>query len=130
MSNQGRADLERLLEGLDARRSGAGWSARCPSHDDRTPSLSIAYVEGRILVHCHAGCSQEAVVGELIRLGLWPRPDRPLHRRVSPAQPLCLPQRQYAAVTSHRDFGLRPWDQGLPLLEEPWPPVLERYFQA
>ena len=26
----------------NARRNGKGWKACCPSHDDRTPSLSIA----------------------------------------------------------------------------------------
>jgi len=47
--------------------------ARCPSHDDRTPSLSISDGEGGgILVHCHAGCSQAAVIDALRQLGLWP----------------------------------------------------------
>lgn len=46
-------------------RAGANlsWTARCPSHDDRNPSLSIrALCDGRILMHCHAGCPVEAVV--------------------------------------------------------------------
>lgn len=43
--------------------SGGGWVARCPAHGDDNPSLSIARGEdGRWLVHCHAGCSAEAVV--------------------------------------------------------------------
>ncbi len=47
----------------DARQSGAGWSARCPAHDDRSPSLSIAEGDdGRVLLHCHSGCSPDAVV--------------------------------------------------------------------
>jgi len=47
---------------LNARRCGKGWLARCPAHDDQTPSLSIA--EGRNsvpLLTCHAGCSYEAI---------------------------------------------------------------------
>lgn len=33
------------------------WSACCPAHDDRRPSLSIALkAEGTILLNCHAGC--------------------------------------------------------------------------
>lgn len=33
------------------------WIARCPSHDDRGPSLSIKDAGGgRTLIHCHAGC--------------------------------------------------------------------------
>ncbi len=43
--------------GTEPRRSRSGWSARCPAHDDRSPSLSIASGnDGRVLVHCHAGC--------------------------------------------------------------------------
>lgn len=31
--------------------------ARCPAHKDRSPSLSIKELhDGRVLVHCHAGC--------------------------------------------------------------------------
>jgi hypothetical protein len=42
----------------DAARSGENWSARCPGHDDDRPSLSIGFgKEGKVLVHCHAGCT-------------------------------------------------------------------------
>jgi hypothetical protein len=44
-----------------ARRSGDGWNARCPAHDDRKASLSIRENDGKILLHCHAGCSLEEV---------------------------------------------------------------------
>jgi len=55
--------LEAVLAQLqDVRRNGSGWQARCPAHNDGTPSLSINEREGRILLHCHAGCSQEAVL--------------------------------------------------------------------
>ncbi len=52
-----------LLNKVDGiRRSGSGWMARCPAHDDRQASLSItAGDDGRALVYCHAGCSIEAV---------------------------------------------------------------------
>jgi len=44
-------------------KAGTGYKARCPAHDDRVPSLSITVTEnGKILVHCHAGCSQSAVM--------------------------------------------------------------------
>ena len=47
------------------RKTGNGtWTACCSAHEDRSPSLSIREVEdGRVLVHCHAGCSVEAILG-------------------------------------------------------------------
>jgi len=43
---------------LDVRKNGSGWSARCPAHDDKKPSLSISEGEnGRTLLFCHAGCA-------------------------------------------------------------------------
>jgi putative DNA primase/helicase len=47
------------------RRSGDGWMALCPAHDDRNASLSVHVSDGRILVHCHAGCATEDVVSAL-----------------------------------------------------------------
>jgi hypothetical protein len=39
------------------RRTRRGWSARCPAHDDRANSLSLAIGDdGRTLVNCFAGC--------------------------------------------------------------------------
>ena len=44
----------------------AGWTARCPAHDDRVNSLSIAQgADGRVLLYCHAGCAFEDVVTAL-----------------------------------------------------------------
>ena len=46
--------------------------ARCPAHDDRKPSLSITDAkDGKVLVHCHAGCDQEHVIAALRTRGLW-----------------------------------------------------------
>jgi len=36
--------------------------ACCPSHGDKTPSLSITETNGRILVHCHAGCLPDEII--------------------------------------------------------------------
>lgn len=45
------------------RECGDGWTALCPAHDDRHPSLSVKEAEdGKILIHCWAGCPTEAVV--------------------------------------------------------------------
>jgi putative DNA primase/helicase len=44
-----------------AKRSGAGYLATCPAHDDDNPSLSVTARRGKVLVHCHAGCTVDAV---------------------------------------------------------------------
>jgi len=47
----------------DATRSGHGWTARCPAHDDAHASLSLARSDaGGWLLHCHAGCPAEVIV--------------------------------------------------------------------
>jgi hypothetical protein len=38
------------------------WLARCPAHDDKSPSLSIRELEDRLLIHCFAGCAALDVV--------------------------------------------------------------------
>lgn len=68
-------NIDELVQVLDARRSGNSWMARCPSHDDRNPSLALREVNGRMLVHCHAGCGQEAVIDALRERGLWHNED-------------------------------------------------------
>ncbi|HPQ16670.1 MAG TPA: hypothetical protein PLP04_15670 [Bryobacteraceae bacterium] len=64
------AEIASALGG--AHRSGDGWAARCPAHQDRRPSLSLTERDGRLLVHCHAGCEQAAVIDALRGRGLWP----------------------------------------------------------
>ena len=41
------------------------WLARCPAHEDRSPSLSIRDSDNRVLLHCFAGCSTDAVLASL-----------------------------------------------------------------
>jgi hypothetical protein len=53
-----------LLQGVKP--AGAGkWMTRCPAHEDRTPSLSIKEGEKGIVLHCHAGCTTDAVCSAL-----------------------------------------------------------------
>ena len=52
------------LEGV--KKVGNGWVALCPAHDDHNPSLSIGVgSDGRILLHCFAGCSIEDICSAL-----------------------------------------------------------------
>jgi putative DNA primase/helicase len=62
---------EMIAKAFGGRRCGSGWVVRCPAHDDRTPSLSVRENGGKTLVHCHAGCPQDAVLHELSARGLW-----------------------------------------------------------
>ena len=63
---------ERIANALGGRKVGCGWMARCPAHHDRKPSLSINDGDdGKVLVHCHAGCDQRRVLAILQPLGLW-----------------------------------------------------------
>lgn len=58
-------NADKLLSQLDGvRQSGQGrWSAKCPSHNDRTASLSVRELnDGQVLVHCFAGCSVHDVL--------------------------------------------------------------------
>lgn len=39
------------------------WIACCPAHEDRSPSMTVrALPDGRILLHCFAGCDPGAVL--------------------------------------------------------------------
>jgi len=53
--------------------------ALCPAHDDHNPSLSVSLgQDGRILIHCFAGCRPEDVVAALgLKMSdLFPEPLR------------------------------------------------------
>ena len=71
-------DVLRRLEGV--KRSGGGYSARCPAHEDKNASLSVKQGDnGGVVLHCHAGCTPEQVVGALglSMKDLFPDGDRP-----------------------------------------------------
>ena len=59
--------VDNLLSRLDrVRKAGRGWTAKCPAHEDRTASLSVtAGDDGRVLVHCFAGCAVADVIGAM-----------------------------------------------------------------
>jgi hypothetical protein len=60
-------DVSALLAKLEGVRGRNGsWSAKCPAHADRSPSLSVKELgDGRILMHCFGGCGTDAVLGAL-----------------------------------------------------------------
>jgi predicted P-loop ATPase len=82
-----------------ARRSGDGWKCLCPAHDDHNPSLCVTDgLNGlSVLLHCHAGCSQGAVIAAVRERGLWPHPSCPNGARffaaIASATPLIRPNR-------------------------------------
>jgi hypothetical protein len=64
---------ETIARALGGYRVGCGFIARCPAHDDTTPSLSLTdALDAKLLVHCFAGCSQAAVIAALRDRSLWP----------------------------------------------------------
>ena len=56
---------ENLIQRLAKVRGRNGsWTACCPAHDDKGPSLAVRELpDGRVLVHCFAGCETESVLG-------------------------------------------------------------------
>ena len=117
--------LGAVLSRLDGvKRTGPNsWMARCPAHPDRNPSLSISLKEGKVLVHCFAGCAPEAV---LEALGLTWRdlrePDpwgwRP------PLKPKPKPEPE-APTPEDRDRWERLWEEA-----KAGHPLLSRYLRA
>ena len=84
---------ESIAKALGGRKAGKGWVARCPAHDDRTPSLSIQDADSdKVLVRCHAGCDQARLISTLRSRGLWPEngsrvPGRSAPRAVTTSHP-------------------------------------------
>jgi hypothetical protein len=88
----------------DVRRSGKGWTAKCPAHEDKENSLSIHHRDGRWLLKCHAGCEWRAIIaaigvtpGELFDGGNEQSASHPQNNRAT-AQPPRLTLEQYAAA--------------------------------
>jgi len=64
MSDQAQNLLSRL-EGVRPT-SRDSYVARCPAHKDRSPSLRVTCVpDGRVLIHCFAGCGVDQVLGAI-----------------------------------------------------------------
>lgn len=59
--------IDVVLARLDKpKRTGKGWAARCPAHEDKSPSLSITEADGgKVLLHCFSGCHAGDVLGAI-----------------------------------------------------------------
>lgn len=90
--------IELVLSRLpDVRQTGPNqWIARCPAHDDRHPSLSISCCEdGRVLMFCHAGCTNEEICRAL---GIEQRDQFPQESNVTGS-----PKGRITAIYDYRD---------------------------
>ena len=60
-------EIDIIIGKLDGvRKSGDGFVARCPAHDDQHQSLSVRRGEGdRVLLYCHAGCDFKNIIAAL-----------------------------------------------------------------
>lgn len=64
------SNINKILNGLNGVKSTGKnkWVAKCCAHEDRSPSLAIKELDdGRILLHCFAGCGVDEIV---VSLGL------------------------------------------------------------
>lgn len=60
--------IDNVLASLEKVRRGrpGQWSARCPAHDDKGPSLSVRETpDGAVLLHCFGGCEAADVVAAM-----------------------------------------------------------------
>lgn len=55
--------IERILDRLEGvRRNGKRYEAKCPAHEDKSPSLSVEELGNKVLIHCFAGCDTSEVM--------------------------------------------------------------------
>jgi hypothetical protein len=92
--------IDLVLSRLDAVRACGPdrWTARCPAHPDRRPSLSIRRGERGVLLRCFAGCAYRDI---LAALGLAPadlrgEPGGEASRQAGGAQDQAWPWRELA----------------------------------
>jgi putative DNA primase/helicase len=99
---------ETIARALGGRRVGAAWMARCPAHNDRSPSLSISTGnDGKVLLRCHAGCEQRDLIEVLQRRDLWQKTERILGfarypRPIASGTDADAPQRSEVALSLWR----------------------------
>lgn len=61
-----------IAQALGGKRIPSGWSAHCPAHDDKKPSLLIQEgKDGTPWPTCYAGCTRGEIFEALRNLGIW-----------------------------------------------------------
>ena len=121
--------LETLIDRLDGvKETGHGkYLSRCPSHDDRSPSLAIKEEgDGRILLHCFAGCETENVLAAIGLTFSDVMPERigqehaykPVRNRISPRDALATLDHESLVVAiigadflEHKEIDDETWDR-------------------
>jgi hypothetical protein len=106
-------NAERIAKALGGQKAGGGWMARCPAHEDQLPSLSIRDASnGKVLVHCHAGCEHKEVIAALRRRGLWTGAGRRFRSRSANRT---QPERKSGEDEARRtEVALRIWQSSRP----------------
>jgi putative DNA primase/helicase len=108
---------ETIAKALGGHKAGRGWTARCPAHDDRTPSLSIRDAENKVLVRCHAGCDQERVITALRTRGLWP--EKRLYSLSRIARRTSVEHKRHQVDTKRGEAALAIWHSSQPAAGTP-----------
>jgi hypothetical protein len=100
--------VEELLSRLSkVKKTGPSkWQSCCPAHEDRSPSLAIKEDDGKILLHCFAGCSVGDVVGAigLELLDLFTKDNRDPNWR-SEEKPVKFGSVKFSAIDALRCLG-------------------------
>ena len=88
--------FSRIVQELDGKKQTDGsYFCLCPSHNDKNPSLHVTLKDNKILFHCFAGCTQDAILGALKARDLWASTEphiEPKPRKSKPPQ--CRPTKK------------------------------------
>jgi hypothetical protein len=82
---KGRQMIEKFTSRLEGvKRTGPGrFVAKCPNHNDKSPSLTAAEKDGRIVFHCFAGCPPADVLAAVGLTFSDLYPERPTFKKGS-----------------------------------------------
>jgi putative DNA primase/helicase len=106
-------DAAGLAHALKGRKVGRSWLARCPAHEDHSPSLSIAVSRsGVTLIYCHAGCGQLRVIAALKDRGLW-------HSDDTRARIQIVDEQFDRDVEGRKEAALAIWQASIPAWDTP-----------